>query len=76
MGFSNTHLASLCKIDLKEIYELLSKNNSQTVFKRVDTCGNEFDSSTAYLYSTFTNEVNKFSCEARTSDKDKIINLG
>ena len=76
MGFSNTHLASLCKIDLKEIYELLSKNNSQTVFKRVDTCGNEFDSSTAYLYSTFTNEVNKFSCEARPSDKDKIIILG
>ena len=76
MGFSNTHLASLCKIDLKEIYELLSKNNSQTVFKRVDTCGNEFDSSTAYLYSTFINEVNKFSCEARPSDKDKIIILG
>ena len=76
MGFSNTHLANLCKIDLKEIYELLSKNNSQIVFKRVDTCGNEFDSSTAYLYSTFTNEVNEFSCEARPSNKDKIIILG
>ena len=76
MGFSNTHLANLCKIDLKKIYELLSKNNSQIVFKRVDTCGNEFDSSTAYLYSTFTNEVNEFSCEARPSNKDKIIILG
>jgi len=76
MGFSNTHLANLCKIDLKEIYELLSKNNSQIVFKRVDTCGNEFDSSTAYLYSTFTQEVNKYSCEARPSNKDKIIILG
>mgnify|MGYP001464418047 FL=1 len=76
MGFSNTHLANLCKIDLKEIYEFLSKNNSQIVFKRVDTCGNEFDSSTAYLYSTFTNEVNEFSCEARPSNKDKIIILG
>ena len=76
MGFSNTHLANLCKIDLKEIYEFLSKNNSQIVFKRVDTCGNEFDSSTAYLYSTFTDEVNEFSCEARPSSKDKIIILG
>ena len=76
MGFSNTHLANLCKIDLKEIYKLLSMNNSQTVFKRVDTCGNEFDSSTAYLYSTFNSEVNEFSCEARPKDKDKIIILG
>tara|TARA_Y200000002_G_scaffold188149_1_gene155283 strand:- start:1873 stop:3990 length:2118 start_codon:yes stop_codon:yes gene_type:complete len=76
MGFSNTHLANLCKIDLKEIYKLLSMNNSQTVFKRVDTCGNEFDSSTAYLYSTFNSEVNEFSCEARPNDKDKIIILG
>ena len=57
----------------KKIYKLLSMNNSQTVFKRVDTCGNEFDSSTAYLYSTFNSEVNEFSCEARPNDKDKII---
>ena len=76
MGFSNTHLANLCKIDLKEIYKMLSKNDCQTVFKRVDTCGNEFDSSTAYLYSTFISEVNKFSCESRPVNKEKIIILG
>ena len=76
MGFSNTHLANLCKIDLKEIYKMLSKNDCQTVFKRVDTCGNEFDSSTAYLYSTFISEVNKFSCESRPINKEKIIILG
>tara|TARA_Y100000768_G_scaffold388720_1_gene386420 strand:+ start:1180 stop:4425 length:3246 start_codon:yes stop_codon:yes gene_type:complete len=76
IGFSNNHLANLCKIDVSEIYKLLSKNNAQTVFKRVDTCGNEFDSSTAYLYSTFTSEVNLLSCESRPEDKDKIIILG
>ena len=76
MGFSNTHLANLCKVDVNEIYTLLSSNHSHTIFKRVDTCGNEFDSSTAYLYSTFTTELNKFSCESRPDDRDKIIILG
>ena len=45
-------------------------------FKRVDTCGNEFNSSTAYLYSTFEKEINSYSCEARPENKKKIIILG
>ena len=75
-GFSNTHLASICKIDIDEIYDLLKKYNVETIYKRVDTCGNEFDSSTAYLYSTFAQELNEFSCESRPEKKDKIIILG
>ena len=51
-------------------------NNIKTIFKRVDTCGNECDSSTAYLYSTFASEINEFSCESRPVDKKKIIILG
>ena len=76
IGFSNHHISNLTKISINEIYDLQEKNNLKTVFKRVDTCGNEFDSSTAYLYSTFTSETNDFSCESRPTNKKKIIILG
>ncbi len=76
IGFSNHHISNLTKININKIYELQEKNNLKTVFKRVDTCGNEFDSSTAYLYSTFTSEINEFSCESRPTNKKKIIILG
>ncbi len=76
IGFSNHHISNLTKINIREIYDLQEKNNLKTVFKRVDTCGNEFDSSTAYLYSTFTSEINEFSCESRPTNKKKIIILG
>ncbi len=76
IGFSNYHISNLTKINIDKIYELQEKNNLKTVFKRVDTCGNEFDSSTAYLYSTFTSEINEFSCESRPENKKKIIILG
>ncbi len=76
IGFSNYHISNLTKININEIYDLQKKNNLKTVFKRVDTCGNEFDSSTAYLYSSFTSETNEFSCESRPENKKKIIILG
>ncbi len=75
-GFSNYHISNLTKINIDEIYDLQEKNNLKTVFKRVDTCGNEFDSSTAYLYSTFISEINEFSCESRPVNNKKIIILG
>ena len=75
-GFSNHHISNLTKININEIYNLQKNNNLKTIFKRVDTCGNEFDSSTAYLYSTFESEINEFSCESRPDDKKKIIILG
>ncbi|MEO6392984.1 MAG: carbamoyl-phosphate synthase large subunit [Pyrinomonadaceae bacterium] len=41
------------------------------VFKRVDTCGAEFESFTPYLYSTYEEE-----CEAAPVDRPKIMILG
>ena len=76
LGFSNHHIASLAKVPVKNIYDLLNKNNLKPIFKRVDTCGNEFDSSTAYLYSTFSESINEFSCESRPDNRKKIIILG
>ncbi len=75
-GFSNHHISNLTKININEIYDIQKNNNLKIIFKRVDTCGNEFDSSTAYLYSTFISEINEFSCESRPADKKKIIILG
>jgi len=41
------------------------------VYKRVDTCAAEFSTDTAYMYSTYEQE-----CEARPSQRDKIMILG
>ena len=41
------------------------------VYKRVDTCAGEFDTNTAYLYSTYEQE-----CEARPSHEEKVMILG
>ena len=76
IGFSSQHIANLSKLSLRDVFEKLEHSNIKNIFKRVDTCGNEFDSSTAYLYSTFEKEINAFSCEARPESKKKIIILG
>ncbi len=76
LGFSNQNIANLSKVPLKEIFKKMEIFNIKNVFKRVDTCGNEFNSSTAYLYSTFEKENNSYSCEARPENKKKIIILG
>jgi len=47
------------------------KQGIRPVYKRIDSCAAEFASDTAYLYSTYEEE-----CEARVSDKEKIIILG
>ncbi|HEX8736862.1 MAG TPA: carbamoyl-phosphate synthase large subunit [Pyrinomonadaceae bacterium] len=45
--------------------------NIAPVYKRVDTCGAEFESHTPYLYSTYEEE-----CEAAPTDRRKIMILG
>ena len=46
-------------------------NNIRPVFKRVDSCAAEFESATAYMYSSYDVE-----CEAAPTDKQKIMVLG
>ncbi|MEO8841693.1 MAG: carbamoyl-phosphate synthase large subunit, partial [Kofleriaceae bacterium] len=41
------------------------------VYKRVDTCGGEYESNTPYMYSTYEDE-----CESRPTDRKKVIILG
>ncbi len=70
-GFSDARIASLLDTDAAFIRKFRHTLNIRPVFKRVDTCAAEFETSTAYLYSSYDEE-----CEAKPTDKDKIIVLG
>jgi len=54
-----------------DVRNIRHKQNIRPVYKRIDSCAAEFSSDTAYLYSTYEQE-----CEARVSDREKIIILG
>ena len=70
-GFSDSRIAFLVNEDENKVRNLRKSLNILPVFKRVDTCAAEFESSTAYMYSTYEEE-----CEARPNDSKKIMVLG
>ena len=70
-GFSDRRLATLLQSTQEQVRKRRWGFDVRPVFKRVDTCAAEFDTRTAYLYSTYEEE-----CEARPSARDKIIVLG
>ena len=70
-GFSDARLAKLLGTKERDVRKLRHKKDIRPVYKRIDSCAAEFSSDTAYLYSTYESE-----CEARVSDKEKIIILG
>ena len=70
-GFSDSRLATLLNTDEATVRKYRQQLNLRPVYKRVDSCAAEFASSTAYMYSTYEEE-----CEARPSDKEKIMVLG
>lgn len=68
MGFSDKRLAKLMNCTELDVW---AKTRGKAVYKRVDTCGAEFESFTPYLYSTYEKE-----CEAEPTDRKKIMILG
>jgi carbamoyl-phosphate synthase large subunit len=70
-GFSDARLAQLCNCNESAVRERRKVLNIKPVFKRVDSCAAEFDTQTAYLYSTYQQQ-----CEANPTDKKKIMILG
>jgi len=70
-GFSDRRLADILGTSETAVRELRYELAVHPVYKRVDTCAAEFATDTAYMYSTYEEE-----CEARPSDKDKILVLG
>ena len=76
-GFSDERLAELLSTSLDDVQDKRQKYGIFPVYKRIDTCGGEFQSEAAYLYSTydlstFTTQI----CESQPSNKDKVIILG
>ena len=71
LGFSDKQIAHLTLFSEKEIEIKRKKLGIIPVYKLVDTCAGEFKASTPYYYSTYEEE-----CEARISNKKKVIILG
>ena len=76
-GFSDKRLAILSNKSEVAIRKFRLNNNIIAVFKRIDTCAAEFEAQTPYMYSTYeTPAMGEVECEARPSEKKKIIILG
>jgi carbamoyl-phosphate synthase large subunit len=70
-ALSDRRLAYLTKRSEDEVRAYRKSLGLVPVYKRVDTCGAEFESYTPYLYSTYEEED-----EAQPTDKRKIMILG
>ena len=70
-GFSDREIAKLWKVTPEEVRRRRQENKIIPVYKMVDTCAAEFESSTPYFYSTY-----EWENESKRSDKEKIIVLG
>ena len=71
VALSDRRLAYLTECSEDEVREYRKKLGIVPVYKRVDTCGAEFESYTPYLYSTYETED-----EAAPTDRRKIMILG
>lgn len=70
-GFSDKRLSQLLNCSEKALKNKRELLKVKPVFKRVDSCAAEFDTQTAYLYSTYQLE-----CEANPTKNKKIMILG
>ncbi|MGI8495950.1 MAG: carbamoyl-phosphate synthase large subunit, partial [Pyrinomonadaceae bacterium] len=70
-ALSDRRISYLTNSTEKDVRERRKNLNITPVYKRVDTCGAEFESHTPYLYSTYEEEN-----EAEPTDSRKIMILG
>lgn len=70
-GFSDKRLASVLGVKEADVRRRRHALDVHPVYKRVDTCAAEFETRTAYMYSTYQDE-----CEAMPTDRKKIMVLG
>lgn len=71
LGFSDKAISSLTGISQDEILSFRLQHKITPVYKMVDTCAAEFESSTPYYYSTYEEED-----EVTDTTKKKIVVLG
>ncbi|WP_420406970.1 carbamoyl-phosphate synthase large subunit [Hoeflea sp.] len=77
MGFSDQRLASLTGKRSADVAKARRDLGVRPVYKRIDTCAAEFASPTAYMYSSYeTPFAGAPACEARVSDRKKVVILG
>ena len=77
MGFTDARLATLTGQSEAEVRRARIGLGVTAVFKRIDTCAAEFEAQTPYMYSTYETPVmGEVECEARPSDRKKVVILG
>ena len=77
LGFSDARLAHLTQTTEESIRHQRHQLGVRPVYKAVDTCAAEFESSTFCLYSCYEgNSLVPTDCEARPSSRKKVIILG
>ena len=77
MGFTDARLAALTGQTKAEVRNARHAAGVTAVFKRIDTCAAEFEAQTPYMYSTYETPVfGAVECEARPSDRKKVVILG
>lgn len=70
-GLSDIRISQLMGISQKQFRKKRWELGVFPIYKRVDSCAGEFESATAYMYSSYDDE-----CEANPSDTDKIMVIG
>ncbi|MCP2500917.1 MAG: carbamoyl-phosphate synthase large subunit [Deltaproteobacteria bacterium] len=70
-GFSDRRLSKLLGVGEDDVRRIRYAAGVRAVYKRVDTCGAEFEAHTPYLYSTYEREN-----EADPTGRKKVVILG
>ncbi len=77
LGFTDARLAKLTGGTEDQVRQARRALGVNAVFKRIDTCAAEFEAQTPYMYSTYETPVmGDAECEARPSDRKKVVILG
>lgn len=70
-GFTDRKIAEIWQTEETEIRQLRTEKGILPVYKMVDTCAAEFESTTPYFYSTY-----EFENESIRSEKASVLVLG
>ena len=77
LGFSDARLAKLTARSEARVRAERGRLGVRAVFKRIDTCGAEFEAQTPYMYSTYEAEAGgAVECESRPTGNRKVVILG
>ncbi|MCC0069007.1 MAG: carbamoyl-phosphate synthase large subunit [Rhodobacteraceae bacterium] len=77
MGFTDARLAKLTGREEGQVRRARQRLGVNAVFKRIDTCGAEFEAQTPYMYSTYeAPAMGDVECEARPTAARKVVILG